>query len=103
MEVASKVYLRNDVTPWPRYKKILELFYNAEMQQLDFSKSAQSVQAMNSWVSKATHGHIDSMIDESELILFNMLTSVTVSIFQQDDEVTVYLCIFNTQTDQRQG
>ncbi|KAJ9580155.1 hypothetical protein L9F63_004172 [Diploptera punctata] len=64
MEVASKMFLRNDLTPWSLYKKILKYIYSADLEQLDFSKSTQAVRTINSWVSKATHGHIESMLDD---------------------------------------
>ncbi|KAJ9580159.1 hypothetical protein L9F63_004176, partial [Diploptera punctata] len=64
MDVASKMFLRNDLTPLSVYKKILQHIYSADLEQLDFSKSTQAVRAINSWVSKATHGHIESMLDD---------------------------------------
>ncbi|KAJ9580158.1 hypothetical protein L9F63_004175, partial [Diploptera punctata] len=64
MEVASKMFLRNNLTPRPVYKKVLQHIYSADLEQLDFSKSARAVRTMNSWVSKATHGHIESILDD---------------------------------------
>ena len=66
LDVASKMFLREDIAPQPRYKRILKLFYNADLERLDFSQSALAVKSINSWVSKATHGHIESMLGEGE-------------------------------------
>ncbi|PSN48961.1 hypothetical protein C0J52_11362 [Blattella germanica] len=49
LDVASKMFIRKDVTAKSRYSKILKLFYNAELENVDFSQSNDAVQEMNKW------------------------------------------------------
>jgi Serine protease inhibitor len=63
-DVATKMYVRKGVYLRPRFSKILKSFYNASTENIDFDQTTKAVQAVNSWVSKVTHGKIKSMFSE---------------------------------------
>jgi serine protease inhibitor len=63
-DVATRMYVREGVHLRPRFKKILESFYNASAQNINFDQSKKAVQTVNSWVSDVTHGKIKSMFSE---------------------------------------
>jgi serine protease inhibitor len=58
------MYVRDGVHLKARFSKILKSFYNSSIQNIDFDQSRKAVQAINSWVSEATHGKIKSMFSE---------------------------------------
>jgi serine protease inhibitor len=66
LDVATRMYVRDDAYLRPRFSKILQSFYNASIQKIDFEQSRNAVQAVNSWVSEATHGKIKSMFSEGK-------------------------------------
>jgi hypothetical protein len=61
LHVGTKMYVRKDVNLRPRFSKILQSFYNASIQKIDFDQSTQAVQTVNSWVSEITNGRIKAM------------------------------------------
>jgi serine protease inhibitor len=66
LHVGTRMYVREDVNLRPRFSKILQSFYNASIQKLDFDRSTQAVEAVNSWVREATNGRIKSMFSEGK-------------------------------------
>lgn len=64
LDVGTRMFVSKDVNLRPRYSKILQSFYNASIQNMDFGQPAQAAQIVNSWVSEATNGRIKSMFTE---------------------------------------
>jgi hypothetical protein len=66
LDVGTRMFASKDVNLRPRFSKILQSFYNASIQKMDFSQPAQAAQIVNSWVSEATNGRIKSMFSEGK-------------------------------------
>jgi len=81
-DVATRMYVRDGVHLRPRFKKILQSFYNASAQSIDFDQSKKAVQTINSWVSEATHGKIRSMFSEDVIDPSSMMLLVNAIYFK---------------------
>nr|CAD7438503.1 unnamed protein product [Timema bartmani] len=67
LDIGAKLYVSENVTPKRRFTSILSVFYNTEVEQVDFSKADKTVNSINSWVNSMTHGHIGEMISQDEI------------------------------------
>jgi serpin B len=68
LDVGTRMFVSKDVNLRPRFSKILQSFYNASVQKMDFGESAEAAHTVNSWVSEATNGRIKSMFSEGKHI-----------------------------------
>jgi serpin B len=66
LDVGTRMFVTKDVNLRPRFSKILQSFYNASIQKMDFGQSAEAAHTVNSWVSEATNGRIKSMFSEGK-------------------------------------
>jgi serine protease inhibitor len=62
LNMGTRMYVRKDVNVRSRFSKILQSFYNASTQQMDFDRSAEAAETVNSWVSEITSGRIKAML-----------------------------------------
>ncbi|PNF27058.1 Serine protease inhibitor 27A [Cryptotermes secundus] len=67
LDVGTRMFVSRDVNLRPRFSKILQSFYNASIQKMDFGQPAEAAQTVNSWVSEATNGRIKSMFSEDSV------------------------------------
>nr|CAD7453955.1 unnamed protein product [Timema tahoe] len=67
LDIGAKLYVSENVTPKRRFTSILSVFYNTEVEQVDFNKANKTVNSINSWVNSMTHGHIGEMISQDEI------------------------------------
>ncbi|XP_017767977.1 PREDICTED: antichymotrypsin-2-like isoform X7 [Nicrophorus vespilloides] len=79
LEIANKVYVKNDVTLKPSFSQIATNSFYSEAQALDFSQSEAAAKAINDWVSLKTHDKIkdlispDSLNDLTRMVLVNAI------------------------------
>ncbi|QHW33730.1 serpin family protein [Paenibacillus rhizovicinus] len=66
VRIADAIWTKKGVRLQSEFKKKLQTFYAAEVHAIDFSKPA-AAQTINRWVSKQTGGHIDQMVNSSDL------------------------------------
>ena len=57
----------------PKYIDVLESYYMAEANELDFSKNVQAAETINAWIENNTGGKIKDMIDSGALSEFTRL------------------------------
>lgn len=62
MEIANSIWYRQDFDVEQGFLDINQLYYNAEISELDFS-SPDAKDIINNWVSDQTHGKIPSIVD----------------------------------------
>ncbi|KAK0396238.1 hypothetical protein QR680_001634 [Steinernema hermaphroditum] len=65
LEIANKVYVQEGFKILKEYESLIEKEYDGNFQLTDFSDSFKSSKIVNSWVSQATHGKIQDLINPS--------------------------------------
>ena len=61
--IANSIWYRQDFSVLPDFLTVNRIYYNAEVQPLDFNSPA-SVTTINNWVAKATNNRITQVIDQ---------------------------------------
>ncbi len=61
-EIANSIWYRENYPVLQSFLDVNQEYYNAEIRELDFS-SPEAVTIINDWISDATHGKIEEMID----------------------------------------
>ena len=67
VQIANKLFAAEDLTIKPNFKKVMETFYNSDIQNVDFTNSKETVDIINSFVSDRTKGLIDKLFNEEEI------------------------------------
>lgn len=72
LSIANAIYYRNTFSVKNSFITTNQNYYQAEVQGLDFSKEAETLQTVNDWVKTNTNGKIDKIIDQvrSETIMY---------------------------------
>lgn len=63
LSIANAIFVNDKYPLLDTYKSTVGQFYQAEVSNLDFSKGAASLKAMNGWCSKKTNGLIPKVVD----------------------------------------
>jgi serine protease inhibitor len=71
LEIANSIWYRKGFPVNPEFTTLNGHYYDAEVNELDFSKSS-AVETINNWVKDKTNGKIDEIIDniEPEVMMF---------------------------------
>ncbi|XP_055905597.1 serine protease inhibitor 27A [Eupeodes corollae] len=78
LNFATKMFLREHITPRPKYQHTLKDKYDTDIQNLDFSKSQESADIINKWCSNVTEGRLKEIVNNDQiqnaaLLLINAL------------------------------
>lgn len=63
LSVANSIWLKNGVPVKTVFEQINQLYYQIGLEQIDFS-SPSAIQTVNDWISNATGGNIQDIIDQ---------------------------------------
>ena len=64
LSISNAIFYRNTFTIKNDFISTNQNYYNAEIEGLDFTKSDQTLNAVNGWVNQKTKGKIDKIIDQ---------------------------------------
>lgn len=64
LSIANAIYYRNTFSVKNSFITTNQNYYQAEVQGLDFSKEAETLQTVNDWVKTNTNGKIDKIIEQ---------------------------------------
>jgi len=67
INTANAFWIQQNYPFLPDYINILENYYMAEANELDFSKNVEAARIINSWIENQTNGKIKDMIDSGAL------------------------------------
>jgi serpin B len=67
INTANAFWVQQNYPFLPDYINILENYYMAEANELDFSKNVEAAKIINSWIENQTNGKIKDMIDSGAL------------------------------------
>ncbi|XP_055855680.1 serine protease inhibitor 27A [Episyrphus balteatus] len=67
LNIATKMYLRNNITPRPQYRHTLMDQYDTDIQNLDFSKAEESADIINKWCSNVTEGRLKELVTSDQI------------------------------------
>lgn len=78
MQIGTRIYLDDSITPRQRYAAIMESYYFTNVEKLDFNKAAESAKIINDWCANITQNHIKDLvksddIEDSVMIMLNAL------------------------------
>ena len=79
LKIANRVIIQKDFEVLESYKNVLKNYFEAELDEIDFSKNKEkTVNLVNDWVKKMTNNTIDKLIEESldsstKLLILNAL------------------------------
>jgi len=73
INTANAFWIQQNYPFLPDYINILENYYLAEANELDFSKNVEAAKIINSWIENQTNGKIKDMIDPGALSEFTRL------------------------------
>ncbi|XP_011299980.1 ovalbumin-related protein X isoform X2 [Fopius arisanus] len=92
--LANSVFLREDVDLLPNFSSIGTDFYDFTVSKLNFGKSVESAEEINSWAMKKTNNKINNIItsdditDDTQMILANAIYFKGTWLFTFDAEKT---------------
>ena len=103
-ESANSIWIKNDFPVLEAFKKVNQQYYDAEIQNVDFTLPV-TIQTINNWISEKTHEKIKEMLKEinplTRLILCNTLYFKGYWTFPFDKKSTTDLA-FQTSTGNTQ-
>lgn len=67
LNVGTKMFLRNGITPRPKYNHTLKDKYDTDIQNLDFSKADESAEIINQWCNNVTEGHLKAIVNSEQI------------------------------------
>jgi serpin B len=79
---ANAIFAEQDTTFLPNFKSLIENEYRAEAQALDFSKSDQATQLINTWVSNETNQKIRDLLQQGDIDASTRMVLVNALYFQ---------------------
>lgn len=68
MKSASKIFISQDLSSDPRYKKLLQEYYHADIDHTNFATPEITAYNINNWVKSHTQGFISNLIDPGKLL-----------------------------------
>lgn len=71
VEAGNRIFLSKIFTPQPQYQNILNKYYYADIEVVDFPKPVYAAQSINGWVNTVTHGQIPTLVDPG--MYYNLL------------------------------
>ena len=74
VEAGNRIFLSKIFTPQPQYQNILNKYYHAEIEVVDFPKPVYAAQSINRWVNTVTHGQIPILVDPG--MYYNLLLTM---------------------------
>ena len=66
MEIGTKIFVDQSMTPKNWFQRILYLYYNAYIEKLNMTDYKTSIDRINYWVESVTHGHIKDLITQGK-------------------------------------
>lgn len=69
MEIGSKIFISEDVTPKNWYQRILYLYYNAYIEKVDFVNTRAATNRINNWVKYVTRQQIKDFLTTGKLVI----------------------------------
>lgn len=66
IDIGTKIFIDKSAIPKPGYIRKLQMHYDAQIEQVDFSQPALAVKTINSWAESVTHGHIQHLVSEAD-------------------------------------
>ncbi|CAH1260661.1 unnamed protein product [Diabrotica balteata] len=81
LKLANKIYLASDFSIRSEFNDVAVNSYDAEVENLDFSKSVKAANLMNSWVEEKTNNTIKNLIDPQTLNAFTKLVLINALYF----------------------
>ena len=77
LEIANAIYYHQKFTVLPDFISVNQNFYNAEVNALNFSNTAEALKTINGWVAQKTHDKIPTILDQVDpqtaMILLNAI------------------------------
>ncbi|XP_018376415.1 PREDICTED: serine protease inhibitor 3/4-like isoform X3 [Trachymyrmex cornetzi] len=67
LKIANKMFIGKDFPIKPEYQQNLETYYKSGTQSVDFSKSQEAANTINTWCKEQTNNHIESIINEGDV------------------------------------
>ncbi|XP_018347602.1 PREDICTED: antitrypsin-like isoform X3 [Trachymyrmex septentrionalis] len=67
LKLANKMFVGKDFPVKPEYKQDLQTYYKSDIQSVDFSKSQEAVNTINTWCKEQTNDRIKSIINEGDV------------------------------------
>lgn len=71
MDIGTKLFIDKHVYPNTSFLKIINQWYNSSYKEVDFSQPEDAVNSINEWAKNITHGHIQNLITEGQLLTIN--------------------------------
>lgn len=62
LKLANKMFIGKDFPVKPQYKRDLQTYYHSDIQSVDFAKSQEAANTVNTWCKKKTNNRIDNII-----------------------------------------
>jgi serpin B len=82
LETVNRVYAKTGFQLKKEFSDIVDQYFGAKVQQLDFSKSAQAASTINSFVAETTHDKIKDLISPGDLDSLTRLVLVNAIYFK---------------------
>lgn len=73
LTIGNAVFVNQIYPIEKKYKNLVEKYYDAEVQNLDFTKNDASLRAINGWCNKKTNGLIPSVLEKVDPAMFAYL------------------------------
>ncbi|XP_018056884.1 PREDICTED: serine protease inhibitor 3/4-like isoform X4 [Atta colombica] len=67
LKLANKMFIGKDFPIKPEYKQDLETYYKSGIQSVDFSKSQEAANTINTWCKEQTNDRIKNIINEGDV------------------------------------
>uniref|UniRef100_A0A1B6DVY9 Serpin domain-containing protein n=2 Tax=Clastoptera arizonana TaxID=38151 RepID=A0A1B6DVY9_9HEMI len=67
MRSANRIFVSQNLTPDPRYKKLIKDYYRADIDRTNFATPELTALNINNWVKSHTHGFITKLIDPASI------------------------------------
>jgi len=67
------MFIGKDFPIKPEYKQDLETYYKSDIQSVDFSKSQEAANTINTWCKEQTNDRIKNIINEGKHLLWNSI------------------------------
>ena len=74
LAVANGLWIERSATLNPKFMQVLQSFYSAEAQNVDF-RSPASAEKINAWVAQHTNGRIPKIVDRLDPLTLALLTN----------------------------
>ncbi|XP_037825444.1 serine protease inhibitor 42Dd-like [Lucilia sericata] len=62
LEIANKIFVNDKLEISPEFKRTSQVYFDSDVEQLDFANETYSVDHINQWLAEKTNGKIDNVI-----------------------------------------